>query len=77
MMMGFGLIGLVLMFLFWGGLIVGALFLIRALFPGGNTLPARSRESLTAQQTLEQRYAKGEITRQEFELIRQDIEGLQ
>jgi putative membrane protein len=73
MMMGIGVIGLALMLLFWGGLIIGALFLIRALFPGGQTLTTRSRENFTARHTLEQRYARGEITREEFELIRQDI----
>ncbi|OGO18691.1 MAG: hypothetical protein A2Z14_19145 [Chloroflexi bacterium RBG_16_48_8] len=73
-MMGFGLIGLLLMLLFWGGLVIGAALLIRALFPGGKPFPTLPRENLSARQTLDQRYAQGEITREEFEVIRQDIE---
>ena len=75
MMMGFGFLGLLLMFLFWGGIIAGAVFLISAIFPRGKEpLPRLAREKLSARQTLDQRYARGEITREEFEIVRQDIE---
>jgi putative membrane protein len=74
MMMGFGLIGLILMLIFWGGLILGALWLVRYLFQGNRRLPSPPLNSdLTPQQILDQRYARGEITRQQYELMKQDI----
>jgi hypothetical protein len=38
--MGFGVFGLVLMILFWGGLIVLGVWLVRVLFPSANRPPA-------------------------------------
>ena len=65
--MGFG--GLV-MLLFWGALLVGIVLLVRAL---GGTEPVRRGE--TPLDVLKRRYAAGEITREQFEQARQDIEG--
>jgi putative membrane protein len=73
---GFGLFGLVFMFLFWGGLILLAVWLVRAIFSSStrhNSPPLRSNNAQTAQEILVQRYARGEITRDQYEIMKQDI----
>ncbi len=73
--LGFGLIGMILMVLFWGGLILLAVWIIRALFAGGhrstNTVPDSASN---ARQILDQRYARGEISQEQYELMKKDIE---
>lgn len=64
--MGFG--GLV-MLTFWGALIVGIVLLIRSMGVGGGPL-AHS----TPLDTLKRRYAAGEITREQYEQMRRDLE---
>ncbi len=74
MMMGFGVLGLLLMLLFWALLIALAVWAIGMLFPTGRAGHTTSRaEHLNAQQILELRYAGGELTREQYELIRQDL----
>ena len=77
MMMGFGVLGMFLMLLFWGVLIVGAVFLVRVLFPKGEKIISRSlpENGNDPRNILDQRYARGEITREEYEMIKQDIVG--
>jgi putative membrane protein len=74
MMMGFGFIGLLLMLLFWGLLIAGAVWLVKAILTGGST-PGFSaeRSRLSAREILDQRYAKGEITREQHQLMGEDV----
>ena len=72
MMMGFGFLG---MFLFWGVLLAlvvgGAVLAFRqttgARPPGGQRQP-------TARQVLDERFARGEVSREEYEAIRAQIE---
>ena len=62
---GWGLgmgVGALAMLAFWGALIVGVVLLARGLSGGG-----RARWGLSATEILKPRYAKGEITRDEFE----------
>lgn len=74
MMMGFGLIGLVAMIAFWGLLIVGAVFLVRGIFPSGSIRnESEGPSSLTAGKILDLRYARGEIDREEYEMIKGDL----
>jgi putative membrane protein len=72
--LGFGLIGFVFMLIFWGGLILLAVWLVRALF---STNASRDRNAddnnLNARQILDQRYARGEINREQYEIMKQDI----
>jgi putative membrane protein len=76
MMMGFGVVGFLLMLLFWGALIAGAVVLVRALFPQGGTTPtSRSQDGTNARQILDQRYARGEISREEYEIMKGDIDS--
>ena len=73
--LGFGVFGLVLMLVFWGGLIALAVWLASALFPRSNRETSISTDQdLSAQQILDRRYVRGEITRDQYELMKQDIE---
>jgi putative membrane protein len=72
---GWGWLGMgVMMLLFWGGLVVLAVLLVRALFPSGQPLPpgASGREP-TAREILDQRYARGDITHEQFEQMKRDL----
>lgn len=73
--MGFGGIGLILMLLFWGGLILGGIWLVSAVFTSSQ--PNQSGKMTTHQtsprEIVDQRYARGEISREEYEQIRADL----
>lgn len=74
--MGFGVIGLILMVLFWGGLVFVAVWLVKSLFenrqhPSQNA-PIDIQPS--AREILDRRYARGEITREQYDLIKNDLE---
>jgi putative membrane protein len=72
--MGAGVFGLVLMILFWAGLIALAIWLIRALFPPVGQPPAPPTErDLNAREILDRRFARGEISREEYDLMRETI----
>ncbi len=62
------------MLLFWALIIVGVVALFRWAFgrpgPGG-----RSERGGRALEILKERYAKGELTREQFEAIRRDLES--
>lgn len=69
-MWGFGMgLGGLVMLAFWGALIVGVVLLIRAL--GG--APGRRWHS-TPIDILKRRYAAGEITREQYDEMRKDLE---
>lgn len=70
--MGFGLFGLFFMLVFWGLLILAVVWIAKALF--GNIQPRQRNEtSQNPRQILDQRYARGEITREQYEIMKQDI----
>ena len=76
--MGFGLLGLLLMLLFWVGLILLAVWLVRAIFTGdSNNRPFTPRRgngtNSNALEILAQRYARGEITREQYEIMKEDL----
>jgi len=74
MMMGFGFSGLLLMLLFWGLLIAGAVWLAKLVLTGGsNTGFSVGRSRLGAREILDQRYAKGEITREQHQIMGEDV----
>ena len=74
MMMGFGFFGLLLMLLFWGLLIAGAVWLAKLVLTGGsNTGFSVEGNHLDAREILDHRYAKGEITREQHALMSEDI----
>ncbi len=72
--LGMGLGGGVLMVLFWVVLIVGAVWLARGLFPNGQQPPASSsRSEPSADEILKQRYARGEISKEQYDQMRRDL----
>jgi uncharacterized membrane protein len=71
--MGFGLTGLLFMFLFLVGAVVLAIWLVSALFPRSARPATPAEQDLSARQILDMRYAQGEITREQYETMKQDI----
>jgi uncharacterized membrane protein len=71
-MMGFGLIW---MLVIWGGLILLAVWLIAVLFPTSPPPPPNNRPNPTigARDMLDQRCARGELSREQYEEMRQTI----
>jgi len=72
-MMGFGFIFILI---FWGVVIAGAILLGKTLINEngsfGNIFKSQGKDSV--KEILERRYASGEITREEFEMMKTDIE---
>ena len=63
--------GPVFMLIFWGLIIVGIIALVRWLREESS--PSRARDK-TAAEIVQERYARGEIDRQEYEQKMQDLE---
>ena len=61
--MGFGGGG-IFMILFWVLIILGVVYLVKILLGGGS---AAEKKSESAQELLEKRFAKGEMSKEEFE----------
>ncbi len=71
-MMGFGMFGGML--LFWILLIGLGVFLARALFQSSDSVNRdRASKGPTAMEILEQRYARGEITQEQFQQMQKDL----
>ena len=68
--MGIGMIGGML--LFWVVIIALAVLLARALFQTNRSVG--SNRELSARQILEQRYARGEINQEQYQLMVHDIQ---
>ena len=71
-----GWVGLILNLVFWVALIAGLLLLVvwairRARVPAGTGLHANGQP--TAKEILQAKYARGEITREQYQLMKQDI----
>ncbi len=60
------------MFLFWGALILVPVLLARALFQSRQS-SSKNQAVETPKQILEQRYARGEITREQYQMMMEDI----
>ena len=72
-MMGFGMIGGML--LFWIVLIVLAVLLVRGLFQSNRSGNRNTtNEQHSAQQILDQRYARGEINQEQYLLMVKDLQ---
>jgi uncharacterized membrane protein len=61
------------MFLFLIGMIVLAIWLVSVLFPRTARPTTLDDQDLSARRILDRRYARGEITRQQYETMKQDI----
>ena len=67
---GWGL-GWLFPLVFWGAIITGVVFVVRAASQGGVGSPPQGAE--TPLDILKRRYARGEITREEFEEMKRDL----
>ena len=67
--MGFGMMGGMLVF--WVILIVLAVLLVKELF--GNNGTREKNNAATAKQILDERYARGEITQEQYQTMVKDI----
>jgi len=74
-MMGWGMWGWgwIFMLFFWGLVIVALIFLIRWLAGLGRSRPLSQKPPDSALEILRQRYAKGEIDKEEFEQTKRDL----
>jgi len=76
---GWVLFGGLMMLLFWGGLIALAVVIVRGFSGSGSRLAGDGEEFPSGQpspmQILEMRYSRGEIDREEFNAIRDDLLG--
>ena len=72
--MGFGGLGIVFMLAFWVGLIVLSVWVVKTLFQGsGSTNNSGTGEYSSPKEILDKRYSRGEITREQYELMKHDI----
>ncbi len=74
MMFGGGWWGWIMMILFWALIIAGVVALVKWLFSSSRPTGGGRSES-SALDILKERYAKGEITKDEFEQMKKDILG--
>ena len=77
MMAGFGFVGFFIMLVFWGFVIAGAVWLMRSLFPGASVPGSGDKAGpMSAREILDQRYARGEITREHYLGMVEDLETI-
>ena len=74
-MMLFGGLGLIFMLIFWSGLILGGAWLVKTVFASGpQTHSGNMAVKLPSpRDILDQRYARGEISREEYDQIKADL----
>jgi len=71
--MGFG--GAIWMIIFWAIIIGGGIWLLATIFPRISTsAEGRTESKDDPLAILKQRYARGELSKEEFETIRHDLE---
>lgn len=73
-MMGFGFMGLLLMLIFWVLLITLGIWLVKVIMSNDNRRQASDRGNLSPREILDQRYARGEIDREQYEMMKRDLE---
>jgi putative membrane protein len=71
---GMGWFGMILMALFWIAVIVGIIFLIRWLFVSTGAKGHGAVSENSPLEILKNRYARGEINKEEFEQKKKDLE---
>ena len=73
---GFGIGGLFGVVLVWILLIAGSVWLIKALFSGKiNKTPENKNQEEQAIEILNKRYARGELNKDEYEIMKKDLAG--
>ncbi|MGB5844328.1 MAG: hypothetical protein WBG94_07785 [Anaerolineales bacterium] len=66
--------GLFLLLVIWAGLIALGIWLVKSLFAGNQRFSGTSQSrELSAGKILDLRYARGEINREQYELMKSDL----
>jgi putative membrane protein len=72
--MGFGIFGLAIMLLLWIGLVFLSVWLVKVLFQRGSPQPPPDLgKSNKPADIVDQRYARGEITKEQYEIMKKDL----
>ena len=71
---GWGVGMMLVMVLFWALVVVGIVYLVRWVAEAGRG-PARPASEETPLEILQKRYARGELNRDQYEQMRQDLES--
>jgi putative membrane protein len=69
---GMGIVGWLFMLLFWGLIIVGLILVVRWLWDHGRSGTGAGTGDAPLD-ILKRRYARGEITKEEFDRMKQDL----
>lgn len=72
---GTGWLGMIFMILFWTLIIAGGIFLIKYLVQNTRGGPHTGGQRSRALDIIEERYARGEIDKQEFEARKKDLQS--
>ena len=72
---GMGWFGMIFMLVFWVLVIVGLVFLIKWLIQTTSSGKTDGRTGPKAIDILKERYARGEVSKDEFETIKQDLQS--
>ena len=72
--MGFGGLGLIGMILFWVAVIAGVVWLVKTVSGSNAQFPMQMRNGASAREILDQRYARGELSREQHEAMKQDLQ---
>jgi len=70
---GMGLWGILVMVLFWGGLVVLAVWLVGLMFPSPTRQNQNPNAPQSADEILKIRYARGEITEAEYKQMKETL----
>jgi putative membrane protein len=70
---GYGLLGLLLMVLVWGGLLALGIWLVGVLFPRAGRQQPVDETTMSARQILDRRYARGELSREQYQVMVRDL----
>ncbi len=73
MMIGMGFFGILIMILFWGGLVALALWLVGLLFPTAGRSTDNASTPRSAKEILDLRYARGELNDEQYQQMKQTI----
>lgn len=71
--LGYGWLGYLMMFLFWGVIILGAVALFRWFLRGGHGGSQATPGADNAMAILKERYTRGELSKEEFESMKKDL----